>query len=286
MAVFSVEGCEWNAYFDESYGNADAYAVAGYVAPVEQWAELVREWTELGGQEGFTVLHKRLLEHNIPGSEFEWPELNKEQKAAKKRRINSRACGIIKRRVNAGFAAAVTKSVWDKQVKASRWAKSLGESFYAAGVYMCLNLVSLWAEEFNRTSPILYILENGAQGKEEARQLIEELNSTPHLRKRHLICDYKFEDKKHPDFVPLQAADFLAYESYRQLDNRVREGVKRPERGALSCLLYRDDPKYTHTHSAHLPTPLWAVHMDEEKTELMLNGLDENFPLGPAFLNG
>ena len=284
MTVFRMEGCEWNAYFDESYGRADAYAVAGYVAPVEQWTEFAREWNALGDQEGFTVLHKSLLETNVSGSEFEWAELNKEQKAAKKKRLNSRACGIIKRRVNAGFAAAVTKSVWDRQVKASRWARSLGESFYAAGVYICLNLVSLWAEEFNRTSPILYIFENGAQGKEEARQLIEEFKSTAHLRKRHLIHDYAFEDKKQPNFVPLQAADFLAYESYRQLDNRVLEGVKRPERGALSCLLYRDDPNYTHTHSTHLPTPLWAVHMDEEKTALMLSGLDENFPLGPEFI--
>ena len=67
MSVFRVEGSDWNAYFDESYGSADAYAVAGYVAPVEQWDELVREWNELGTQEGFTVLHKRLLEHNVPG---------------------------------------------------------------------------------------------------------------------------------------------------------------------------------------------------------------------------
>lgn len=284
MSVFRVEGSDWNAYFDESYGTADAYAVAGYVAPVEQWEEFAREWNELGTQEGFTVLHKRLLEHNIPGSDFEWPELDREQKAAKKKRINSRACGIIKRRVSAGFAAAVTKSVWDRQVKASPWASSLGKTFYAAGVYMCLNLVSYWVEECNRSLPILYIFENGAQGKEEARHLLEEFKTTPHLRKRHLIHDYRFEDKKNPDFVPLQAADFLAYESYRQLDNRVLEGVKRPERGALSCLLYRDDPKYTHTHSTHLPTPLWAVHMDEEKTKVMLSGLDLNFPLGPDFV--
>ena len=168
MTVFSLTGCNWNAYFDESYGPADAYSVAGYVAPLEQWTELTREVAELGQQEGFTVLHKRLLEHNVKGSEFEWPGFTKEEKDKKKKRINSRACGSIKRRGIAGFAAAVTKSVWDKEVRTSRWAKSLGESFYAAGVYVCLTLVSLWAEKFKRTDPIFDIFEKGAEGTCEA----------------------------------------------------------------------------------------------------------------------
>jgi hypothetical protein len=88
MAMFTFYG-------DESYGKIDAYAVAGYIATVGQWEELAREFRELGRREGFSVLHKRLLEHNTEGTEFEWPELTKEEKQEKKKRINNAACKIM-----------------------------------------------------------------------------------------------------------------------------------------------------------------------------------------------
>lgn len=37
----------FTVYFDESYGRANAYSVAGYVSTVEQWTEFEREWKEL-----------------------------------------------------------------------------------------------------------------------------------------------------------------------------------------------------------------------------------------------
>lgn len=143
-------------------------------------------------------------------------------------------------------------------------------------------MVSVWAEKFNRQDRLLYVFEDGAQGKGEARRLLEESKSVPRLRGRHLIHSFTFEDKHDPRFVPLQAADFLAYESYRQLDNRILEGIKRPERGALRCLLYRDDPKYTYVRSDSLPTPLFGVFMDEEKINETVIGLELNFPDGPG----
>ena len=97
MAVFSMG--DFTFYGDESYGKEDAYAVAGYLASVPQWDKFIEAWKPFAQEEGFTVLHKRLLEHNRKGSkentEFVWNNLTAEQKAEKRLRINQRACGII-----------------------------------------------------------------------------------------------------------------------------------------------------------------------------------------------
>src|ERR1043165_9270220 len=94
VAVFSMG--DFTFYGDESTGgNVDAYAVAGYVASVQQWGKFIEAWKQFRRDERFCVLHKSELEHNIEGSDFEWPELTKEEKAERKNRINARACSII-----------------------------------------------------------------------------------------------------------------------------------------------------------------------------------------------
>ena len=88
-------GGEYTFYGDESYGEVDAYSVAGYLASVEQWKRFNEEWKTFRREEDFCVLHKRELEHNVKGSDFEWPELSSAQKAEKKKRINIKACELI-----------------------------------------------------------------------------------------------------------------------------------------------------------------------------------------------
>jgi hypothetical protein len=268
-------------YFDESYGEEDAYCVGGYMATVEQWTELVREFKELGEQEGFAVLHKCDLEHNAEGSEFEWPGLTREEKAAKKLRINKRACGIIKRRVNAGFTAAVKKSVWESTIAPGKWSGVLGKSFYAAGVFGCLNLVKIWADKYSRNDPIRYVFEEGAVGRDEAEKMLRRLKKSDPDRAAYRLNGFSFESKDHPDFVPLQAADFLAYEGYRQLDNRVLQGIKQdkrgrelPVRGAMRNLLYYDDEGRFYNRADELPTPIFNLFLDGPMIIEMAEGLD------------
>ncbi len=274
---------EFTAHFDESYGSADAYSVAGYVATEEGWDGLIRAWRKLAKQEKFTVLHKNKLEHNF--GEFAWPNLTENGRAIKKKRINSKACSIILRHVIAGFGASVQKSEWQSQVAdGSKWGDMMGNSFYAAGVWVCLNMVGAWAESRPDVKMVRYVFEEGAEGRHEAEKMLRELHDDPYDRQRYRIHGYSFEGK---DTVPLQAADFLAYESYRQIDNRVVDGVKmhkgRPiePRGALRCLLRFDDPKYRNVHPLDLPVPHYGIWFGNETiAELLagLNGLFADFP--------
>src|SRR6185295_20373580 len=99
-----------------------------------------------------------------------------------------------------------------------KWTHILGKSFYAAGVFGCLNLVRIWADKYSRNDPIRYVFEEGAVGRDEAEKMLRRLKADERERGMYRLNGFSFESKDHPDFVPLQAADFLAYEGYRQLD--------------------------------------------------------------------
>lgn len=271
VAVFSMGG-DFTFYADESYGAADAYAVAGYVASVEQWKLFIKAWDVLKQEEGFSVLHKRLLEHSAEGSEFEWPNLSDRQKAEKKKAINSKACQIILKHVLGGACQTVRKSEWQKVMNSGqvKWPEYLGKSYYAAGVFGCLNLTSALFKKKRKVGMIRYVFEAGAEGSGEAQEMLRRLYKDEHARELYRIGGYSFESKSNPAFIPLQAADFLAYEAYRQIDNQVLgRGVKLDSqgrligpRGALKCLLRADDPKYADVHPYALPAPFYGVWLD------------------------
>lgn len=149
---------EFVGYFDESYGTADAYSVAGYVATVEQWQRFTSEWRKLAKQEKFSVLHKVDLEHHVKGTRFEWSNLTDRGRGLKKKRINNKACKIILKNLSAAFGASVQKSEWEFQVATgSKWGDMMGRSFYAAGVWVCLNMVGAWADRRTDVDLIHYV---------------------------------------------------------------------------------------------------------------------------------
>jgi hypothetical protein len=285
MAMFTV-------HLDESYGEADAYSVAGYVATVEQWAELEREFGELAEQEDYKVLHKADLEHFR--GEFKWPYLTQEQKVERRLRINKRACGIILRRVRAGFGASVIKSEWDA-IDKGKWGSIVGKSFYAAGVHMCFAFIRAWADRFKVNEPIRYVFERGAEGRDEVEKLLKGVEKKSERSALYRLGGWSFESKKdeirkgvpYPGVVPLQAADFLAYEVYRLMDNQVVNGVKLnrngdpiPDRGALLCLL--QNSKYMNCSPLHLPTPHYIKWQRGEDLRQQLAKLESQFPDAPS----
>jgi hypothetical protein len=269
-------------YGDESYGQEDAYAVAGYVASVGQWKKFNQEWEKFAKEEGFTILHKRLLEHNVKGSEFEWPELTKSERDEKKLRINRRACRIISDHVLAGIGFIVQKSEWERSVSSSEgtWQDYIGRSFYGVGVFGCVTTMEDVFKAKRRIGMVQYVLENKkGDGRGEAERILGDLMANPFARQKFYIAGYSFENKDSPALIPLQAADFLAYESYRQIDNQVlNRGVKPDKqggfrlikpRGAMRCLLRADDPRYQNVHPEKLPVPYFGGWLDATTIKAM-----------------
>lgn len=245
VAVFTV-------YLDESYGPVDAYSVAGYVGTVEEWIKFERDWKGMLKTEQVDYLHKRELEH-CEGQFKKWKTLSKEEQAANKLRVNKQASGIIRRRASAGFGFSVIKSEWDR-VDKGMWASWYGENFYAAGALNCMRtIVSKWAVEFNHEEPIRYIFERGAEGAHEVDRMLRIFDRYDSLRFAYRLGGWSFERKKdevikgvsYPGVIQLQAADFLAYEVYRDMEHRIIGDQSRPRRGAfLSLIKDKGTPHY------------------------------------------
>jgi Protein of unknown function (DUF3800) len=287
----------FTVHLDESYGAANAYAVAGYVATVEQWKEFEREWNQLCEEVNVRYIHKEELEHLWGEFRYaqDWPKEEQKQLQIK---VNSRACGILLRRVNAGFGAAVCKSDWIAADK-GRWASTLGESFYAAGVFACFRLIATWMEAFNRNEPMRYILEAGAEGRREVEAMLKLAENSPEAMAMSRMGGWSFEYKKdrviknvtYHRVVPLQAADFLAYEIYRHMDNRGFEGIKLDRHGneirirwPLIKLFQRDNHRFNQTQVSELPTPYFLMFIDKPKLAEMVTQLDQFFGVAKGFV--
>lgn len=280
----------FTVYLDESSGAANAYAVAGYVATVRQWKEWAREWEELCQQESIGLIHKRELEHSR-GEFNKWRGLSEAEQRENKRRVNQKACGIILRRVNAGFAAAITKSDFDELDK-GKWEEFIGKNYYACGVLACMRLVVGWADEFSHDEPIDYVFEKGAEGAQEVSKMLLKFEKDDEARAMYRLNSWSFASKKdrvikgvsYPRVPQLDAADFLAYEMYRHMDNQVVNGVKLdkhgnviPNREALRRLLQRDKLEYAGLPERKLPIPHYALFMNKEKLSGVINWLDTQF---------
>ena len=161
-----------------------------------------------------------------------------------------------------GVSLVVQKSEWDAFLaRTNPWlVQLLGKSFYAAGVFWCLHMTVASFEEKRKIGMIRYVFERGP-GQGEAHTMLEEMRAEPADRDKYRIAGFSFEDKSDPEFVPLQAADFLAYESYRQIDNQIfgrgekltAEGKRISMRGAMRCLIRADDPVYGNIEPHKLP---------------------------------
>lgn len=214
-------------YLDESgtHKGTDTLSVGGYVATVEQWGHLAREWRDLLRAEGVTMFHMADLESML--GEFRgW---NKSRQIG----VISRIHGIIHRRVRIGVSSAVIKSHYDK--KSSSIKDSYGEHYYTFCALDCMRHVANWADERSYNEPIHYVFEQGAVGEKELRKKLEMFNADEESRAIYRLGGWDFADKR--EVVQLQAADVIAYETWKQMENRIIAGERRPMRKSLFNLL-------------------------------------------------
>ena len=92
----------------------------------------------------------------------------------------------------------------------------------------CLVGIGHWAEDNHRAEPVRYVFEAGARGRHRVERMFETLYNERKFRDFCRIGSWKFATK--PEALQLQAADFLAYEVYKHMDNRVVGDATRPIR--------------------------------------------------------
>jgi hypothetical protein len=204
------------ACFDDSgtHEGSRAVVVAGYVSTAKGWEGFTTEWA--------AALHEWRLEHfhmtdfaaKAPPYDWEEPE---------RRRRLDRLIGIINTYAFGSVGILIPKEPFDRIF--SERAKQICGGAYGLATTACwMDLAQIMREE-RIDGWVDYVLEAGSKGVGEITRVftanLKDPESKAHLR----LLSLRFKDKR--GFLPLQAADMLAYELYKDFPRQPMGGLER-----------------------------------------------------------
>ena len=207
-----------NCVLDDSggYNQTEFICIAGYVATDEQWGNFSDQWMALLAKHGIPCIHMReLVPLRGPYSELGWD-------IAKRNAVLDEFIELIRKHVLAAFAVAFDAKYYRSMTDVAK--KELGnphrfclariirliqQTFAKVGVTEALTLVFDDSEEFS-------VMHHGN---------VRELRKDPKYRK--LIGSVCFSDDE--IYNPLQAADVLAWETTKELSQKLGGFKSRPD---------------------------------------------------------
>jgi Protein of unknown function (DUF3800) len=216
-----------HGYFDESgtHVGSKALSVAGYLSTVERWLDFEQEWKralkEFGGQEFFHMTDFV----GRQGIYKTWTENERKERL-------TRLIAIINRNVVAGVGFAVSMQSYFRLF--SKKAKRYCGGAYGLAAISCFFDSCTAVRASHPDARIAYVFEAGARGHGQVLKVFDDMFSRSDQREAYKMLSLKFEGKK--NFAPLQAADILSYELYRQLPVERREVSGPPRINVLTEL--------------------------------------------------
>jgi hypothetical protein len=217
-----------SGYFDDSGTSANerAAVVAGYLGSVSQWDNFCREWSQFLADYGITEMHRADLEtfHGEFLEEYGW---NPERRTKCVRDAHR----IIKKNTYTALSAAVIKADFDEIIPDD--IKKLFGGAYGWAALMCIWQSYGWFYKQKKPSDINWVFEAGTKGRNEFDKIMANIYRRHDLRQQFKIWGWSFNSKK---VLPLQAADVIAYESFKQIDGQIIDKGKRPVRRSAQDL--------------------------------------------------
>jgi hypothetical protein len=205
--------------------------VAGYLAKVVEWRRFQDDWALMLKTYRIKQIHRADLE-SLKG-EFIGRVPSDRLKLV--RAIHS----IIKRRTKVAVGAAVIKADFDEA--APEWARIIFGNAYGWCVFSCLGIVRQWCEARGYKHPINWVFETGTKGTTRVAAVFSRLCRSSQEMEYYRIGGYSFSPKS---LLPLQAADTIAYEIFKHVENQVVDSGKRPVRLSMHDLMRPADEPY------------------------------------------
>jgi hypothetical protein len=211
--------------------------VAGYVGQVSEWRRFEREWSKVLRKYEIRIMHRANLEtwHGEFTDADGWNPIRRKE-------LLTELQPIIKSCTKVAIGSAVIKRDWEEVIP--DWLKRFFGGVYGWCAHDCVVGVRKWCEGPNRgrARPITWAFEQGAEGQRQVSTMFAELSRFPELKAAFRIGTLAFPGK---EVVPLQAADLLAYEIFKQVENQIVDrGEKHGVRMSVRHLMRPQDPTY------------------------------------------
>lgn len=225
-----------SVYCDDSgtHHQSRVAAVCGYISNLGQWEIFVKEWKAVLKEFKVQQMHRADLE-TFHGEFLKW---------SKKRKIAflNKCHSIIKRRTKVAIGSAVIKQDFEEIVPVE-FRKFVG-GVYGWCAHECIIHARIWAEKCQRqySDKFQWVFEAGTIGHGQVQTMFDSLVFTQKDRENWNISGVSFQPKA---VIPLQAADVIAYEVYKQVENQILDGGKNHDIRLSMRDLHRDqDEQY------------------------------------------
>ena len=227
MSIFTI-------YCDDSGTDKHSRvaSVAGYLGKVSQWEKFQKEWRKALREFGVRQMHRAELE-SFKGEFKQW-------NGTLRTKFLQRVQPIIREHMTVPIGSAVIKDDFHNVIP-----RHIQEQFggvYGWCAHDCLVAVSHWYGNRGYRNRIQWVFEAGTIGHGQVDAMFRELNGNQKTRDKFYIKGWSFQDKS---VVPLQAADVLAYEVFKQVTNQiVDKGEKHDVRFSMKNLIHATDDRY------------------------------------------
>ena len=191
----------YTVYLDESGTHADspALAVAGYLADDSSWDSFAVDWRASLTEMGLDHFHMTDFS-NKAGVYASWTEDERRERFA-------RLVGITNRHAIASVGTVIERALYERLITGAGRERSGG--LYGLAAISCAMTVDKRLPGVS----VGYVFENGAQGRGQLAKVLRDNMHYTSEPESLRIRSVTFRDKRM--FVPLQAADILAYELYQ-----------------------------------------------------------------------
>jgi hypothetical protein len=221
-------------YCDDSGTSPDqrTAVAAGYLASAGQWDKFNPRWNSLLASYGVSRLHRVDLEARK--KEF------KDWDPDRQREFLRKAHAVVRDNTYIALGSGVIKTDYEEVMP--QWVKDLFGGVYGWCVNECLVHVAKWCEKLRKPydGQINWVFERGTAGSGQVVKMLENLSEDPAWGPRLRLGAWSFEGK---DTLPLQAADMVAYEVFKQIENRIIDhGARAIRRSVLDLVRLNDEP--------------------------------------------
>jgi hypothetical protein len=259
-------------YGDDSgtHQSSRTVTVAGYVGQVAAWKRFSREWNKVLKEFGVQQMHRADLE--AFGGEYKRTKgWNEERRKKFLQRLYPIIDGHVKEPIGSAVIVEDFESIVPTDLK-----NRLGGA-YGWCANHCITAINVWCAQRKYNRPIQYVFEAGTAGYGQVEKMIQELYSNQNDREKYRIRGWSFQDKS---VTPLQAADVLAYEGFKQIENQVLDKGQRPERISFTHLV-----SASHHHLQYWDRNRLLIWLESYQRQLRDKSIRASSSLSPAAYN-